>query len=210
MSIQFKKNNKIIGVIPTQLIINESGMINDLIDMDNNKDIIDMDNNKDIIDLGNNKNIIDLDNNKNIIIDIPDINGVNNYNECVTLLHYYLTNNEKPYIEIPHPLPCKLIDIIPEWEQKFLDLIMTKNNEHIIDDEQIFYNEQIQMLTEMLNFCNFFDISRIKNLLSAKIASIISNKTIQIKRQILNVKNDFTPKEYDLVIKETEWIEEYE
>ena len=38
MNIEFKRNNKILGVIPKKLIKNESGMIDDLIEYNNVND----------------------------------------------------------------------------------------------------------------------------------------------------------------------------
>ena len=55
---------------------------------------------------------------------------------------------------------------------------------------------------------NYLDIKPLLDLCSAKIASMIKDKTVEQIRVNLDIVNDFTPEEEAKVREENKWIEE--
>ena len=55
---------------------------------------------------------------------------------------------------------------------------------------------------------NYLEIKSLLELSTAKVASIIKNKTVQEIRDFFNIENDFTPEEEMQIMEENKWAEE--
>ena len=55
---------------------------------------------------------------------------------------------------------------------------------------------------------NYLEIKSLLELSTAKVASIIKNKTVQEIRDFFNIENDFTPEEEANIMDDDKWAEE--
>ena len=60
----------------------------------------------------------------------------------------------------------------------------------------------------MILAANYLDVKSLLELSTAKVATIIKNKTIPEIREYFNIENDFTPEEEQQIMDENKWAEE--
>ena len=60
----------------------------------------------------------------------------------------------------------------------------------------------------MILAANYLDIKPLLDLSTAKVASLIKNKTVPEIREFFNIENDFTPEEEMQIMEENKWAEE--
>ena len=71
-----------------------------------------------------------------------------------------------------------------------------------------FINIPIPLLFELITAAHYIDFEQLLDLCSAKIASMIMNKTPEELRILFDIKNDFTPAEEAQIREENKWCEE--
>ena len=95
-----------------------------------------------------------------------------------------------PPPEIEKPLrSASLGDVVSPWFAQYIDL----------DQATLF---------DIILASNYLDVKPLLELSTAKVASIIKNKTIPEIRQFFNIENDFTPEEEMQIMEENKWAEE--
>ena len=98
--------------------------------------------------------------------------------------------DKNPAPEIEKPLrSSSLSDVVSPWYAQFIDM----------NQETLF---------EIILASNYLDIKSLLELSTAKVASIIKNKTIPEIRKFFNIENDFTPEEEMQIMEENKWAEE--
>ena len=100
----------------------------------------------------------------------------------------HLLDNAPPEIEKPLR-STDMSAVVADWYAKFINL----------DQEVLF---------ELIMASNYLDIKPLLELASAKVASMIKNKSVQEIRQFFNIENDFTPEEEAQIMEENKWAEE--
>ena len=100
----------------------------------------------------------------------------------------HLLDNAPPEIEKPLR-STDMSAVVADWYAKFINL----------DQEVLF---------ELIMASNYLDIKPLLELASAKVASMIKNKSVQEIRQFFNIENDFTPEAEEAVRAENKWAEE--
>ncbi|CAG9317924.1 unnamed protein product [Blepharisma stoltei] len=101
------------------------------------------------------------------------------------LKHY--KDLEPPVIEKPLRT-ANLEEILPAWDVDFLNL-------------------ETEMIFELILAANFLCISPLLDLLCAKLASLLKDKTSEEIRSAFHIKNDFTPEEEAKIREENLWAE---
>ena len=100
----------------------------------------------------------------------------------------HIETNAPP--EIEKPLRSAAIsDVVSPWFASFIDLPQAE-------------------LFDLILAANYLDIKSLLELSTAKVASIIKNKTIPEIRKYFNIENDFTPEEEMQIMEENKWAEE--
>jgi len=101
--------------------------------------------------------------------------------KVVEFLAYHSTVPPK---DIPKPLPTPDIAAhVGEWDAKFAD----------VDQDTMF---------QVLLAANFMDIPPLLNLMCAKVASLMKEKTPEEIRKVFNIRAEYTPEEEEHVRKE--------
>ena len=120
------------------------------------------------------------------------INNVNgkNLEKITEYLKHYENTEPKP---IAQPLPSKNFkECVDEWTFGFLPT-------------------QLEDVFDLFQGANFMDIQSLMELMAAKIANVISNKTADEIRSTFNISNDFTKEEEAQMLTEDKWkVEEVE
>jgi len=101
--------------------------------------------------------------------------------------HY--KNDNPPEIEKPLK-STNMIDVVPEFDAKYIDL------------------ENLEEIFEIILAANYLDIKSLLDLSCAKIASLIKGKTPEEIRKTFNIQNDFTPEEENQIREENKWAEQ--
>merc|ERR1711924_457983 len=100
----------------------------------------------------------------------------------------YIDTNAVPEIEKPLRSSA-MIDLVSPWYAEFIDLPQAE-------------------LFDMILAANYLDIKPLLDLSTAKVASLIKNKTVPEIREFFNIENDFTPEEEMQIMEENKWAEE--
>lgn len=122
---------------------------------------------------------------------------------------------------LDHPIP------LPNVEAKILEKVVAYLNHHSEHpevqteekkderrtDDISDYDRNLCMVDQntlfyMILAANYLDIKGLLDVTCKTVANMIKGKTPDEVRQTFNIKNDFTPEEYDAVRKENEWLEE--
>ncbi len=120
---------------------------------------------------------------KNLANDFPEADAELPTNEVdgktlekiVEFLKHY--ENEKPK-EIPKPLPSSdLKPFISEWDSEFIDKL------------------SLEAIIDLVNAANFLDIPELVNLCCAKLATEMTNCTIEEARKKFGIVSDMTEEE---------------
>ena len=121
-------------------------------------------------------------------IKIPNID-IKVLRKVIEYCEYY---KDKEAPQINQPLTSK--DLIEngasEWDVEFIDI------------------ESVEFLVDLIVASNFLDIKGLTDLGSAKMATLIKNKSVQEIRDLFGIENDFTPEEEQQLIEENKWAEE--
>lgn len=141
------------------------------------------------------------------IIEIPLslIHGIDIENLKILLefvKEYVIYYENKEIQQLDKPLKTVLSDVISEWDNEYLNKIVQ------VEEKLIRTNTEIKLLEQLILLCNFLSIDPLLQLLCAKIASILRDKTTEEMREIMGVENDFTPEEEEKIKEENRWCEE--
>ena len=79
--------------------------------------------------------------------------------------------------------------LVPEWYNEFTNIEYT-------------------LLFQIVEAANYMDIPPLMNLICAKIASMIKDKSIEQIRETFSIENDLTPEEEEKMKEEYKWCEE--
>ena len=100
----------------------------------------------------------------------------------------HVSTNAPPVIEKPLR-SANISDLVSPYYAKFIDVSNTE-------------------LFDIILASNYLDIKSLLELSTAKVASVIKNKTVQEIRDFFNIENDFTPEEEMQIMEENKWAEE--
>ena len=84
---------------------------------------------------------------------------------------------------------ASIADVVSPWLANYIDLPQAE-------------------LFDLILAANYLDVKSLLELSTAKVASIIKNKSIQEIRQFFNIENDYTPEEEMQIMEENKWAEE--
>ena len=106
------------------------------------------------------------------------------------IIEYLKHVDTNPAPELEKPLKSSsLADLVSPWYAQYIDLPQAE-------------------LFDLILASNYLDIKSLLELSTAKVASIIKNKTIPEIRKFFNIENDFTPEEEMQIMEENKWAEE--
>lgn len=100
----------------------------------------------------------------------------------------HVASNTPPTLEKPLR-SANLSDLVSPWYAQYIDVSNTE-------------------LFDLILASNYLDIKSLLELSTAKVASVIKNKTVQEIRDFFNIENDFTPEEEMQIMEENKWAEE--
>ena len=105
------------------------------------------------------------------------------------VIEYCEYHYENPSNKLERPLMHELEDLICDWDKKFLE------------------KSGIQIV-EILMASNYLGLEDLKDLLSAKMATMMKGRSAEHIRQTFNLENDFTKEEEEEIKKENDWCQE--
>ena len=130
---------------------------------------------------------------KGILEDYPEdaevpLNNVNSniLNKIKVYLEYY-ENQEPPKIE--RPLPAEFKECCSQWDLEFL-------------------GDNIDLIFDLILGANYMDIKPLLELASAKVASVIRNKSAEDIKKVFGITKDLTPQQEAQVLDDNQWCME--
>lgn len=117
-------------------------------------------------------------------VPVPNVDG-QTFQKVIEYCKYH-TENPTPIPESPLE---KRTDDISDWDQKFC-------------------NVEQDVLFQLILASNYLDVAPLLDVCCKTVANSIKGKKPEEIRKQFNIKNDFTPEEEAVVLKENEWCEE--
>jgi S-phase kinase-associated protein 1 len=112
---------------------------------------------------------------------------------------YMCRHVTKRSVQLPKPLPYKVLDSaspLEQWDKDYITTFLIKNG----------VEKDNYGACKVADASTSLDIPDLSDLASATIASIFKGKTVDEMREVFNIQNDFTPEEIEEITKDDKWL----